>query len=326
MIRISQILRRLAAEVEEEAPPEKSLFKAEEAKIFFSAPSARHPESKTLDLNVEPAKQANFQWVAYQLLFSVDRGGDTPDYYVYHVDLKSAGDEEPPAKVFKSDSKFSGRNKDKPSDEVVIGEVTGEFPDILKGPNLWPAKLVQTNYTNTDKSDRSNPEYSSEEFKRFFDNEYYIVLNPQKKELKNPYGKSIGVSEPKTPSEKVVEAFLKMARIYCEKCETKGDEYYLHQDIEKIVPISSEWRRNIPKAFKDMFTHMVWCGWGGVLDGYVIFFTSKQARDLPEHICSKCLKEYLIADGGRIPVFDYEQGKFELMDQNDFKQYTGDIK
>lgn len=199
MPRISSFIRELAA-----AAADKGRMKIHEVKIFFSAPNPKTADSAdTLNINPkDPTASANFQWVTYQMLFSVDpqaKGEDTV-YYIYSVGLNPQGTEELPNKVFESDSDWSGKNKDTPSDVFSPGDVKRAFPSLLRGPNLHPSKVIQTIYVNTGKDDKGKP-YSSEEFKRFFDNDFYIVLNPGKRILKNPFGKDIMVDPVKDEEE-----------------------------------------------------------------------------------------------------------------------------
>jgi len=165
-------------------------FHLEEVKIFFKAPNPHNPSSKTLTIGKAPAQEANFQWVAYQVLFSKAEG-DSPRYYIYSVYLESGGQEKLPNKVFESDSAWSAKNKDRPSVDLSPGDAKREFPEVLKGPELFPAKYAQTVYVNTDPSDRGK-EYSDQEFEKLFKNNFYIVLSPHSKELRNPFGDLVG--------------------------------------------------------------------------------------------------------------------------------------
>ena len=209
-------------------------YKLEGVKIFFSAPNPHRPGSETLTKDKEPSKEANFQWVTYQILFSKDVGRDQPDYYIYSVGLSPEGKERLPNKVFQSDSNWSGKNKDTPARGVSPGDAKRSFPEVLRGPNLNPAKIVQTVYVNTDESDKGK-DYSSEEFKKLFDNNFYIVVDLHSKELKNPFGKMVGMQYPeKTPEETAVKAAMeKMAQEELDAAETGGfdiiqKQYYKH--------------------------------------------------------------------------------------------------
>ena len=187
MIALAQRIRKVAEIIKNEQ------YHLEEVKIFFSAPNPRKPGSDTITIDKDKAKEANFQWLVYQILFSVDEGRDEPKYFIYSVGLEPTGKEKLPNKVFESDSNWSGKNKDNPTKDMTPGDVKRAFPETLKGPNLNPIKSAQTVYVNTDESDKAHV-YSSEDFRRFFDNDFYVVLNPQSRELRNPFGKPIGMS------------------------------------------------------------------------------------------------------------------------------------
>jgi hypothetical protein len=166
-------------------------YHIEGIKIFFSAPKPSSPSSENLTLEKEKAKEANFQWVAYQILFSKP-AKEEPVYYIYSVGLESDGRERLPDKVFESDSNWSGKNKNTPTKDMMSGDVKRTFPKILRGPNLHPDKFAQVVYVNTSDEDKGRS-YSSKDFRKFFDNDFYIVLNPRTRDLKNPFGKLIGV-------------------------------------------------------------------------------------------------------------------------------------
>lgn len=187
MYSLADYIRKIGAETE---------YKIEGIKIFFSAPKPKSPSSETLDIKEEKSEGANFEWIAYQVLFLK---GET--YYIYNIDLGPNGQEKPPATVFESDSDWSGKKKSIPARDIIPGDIKRAFPRILKGPNLKPWKEAQTIYVNIDESDKGNT-YSSEEFKRNFDNDFYIVLNPKSKKLVNPLGELIGMSYPKKEEKK----------------------------------------------------------------------------------------------------------------------------
>jgi hypothetical protein len=184
MIGFADYLRKIAGVV-------KDKYHVEAIKIFFSAPKPSSPSSENLTLEKEKAKEANFQWVAYQILFS--KGDEEePKYYIYSIGLNSDGREKMPDKVFESDSDWSGKNKNNPTKDMLSGDVKREFPKILRGPNLHPDKFGRVIYINVGEEDKGHS-YSSEDFKRLFDNDFYIVLSPRTRDLKNPFGKLIGV-------------------------------------------------------------------------------------------------------------------------------------
>jgi hypothetical protein len=184
MIDLATYLRKVAGVVKDE-------FHIETIKIFFSAPKPSSPTSENLTVDKEKAKEANFQWVAYQILFSKGEK-EEPKYYIYSVGLESDGREKLPDKVFESDSDFSGKNKNNPTRDMLPGDVKRTFPKILRGPNLHPDKFGRVIYINTSAEDKGHS-YSSEDFKRLFDNDFYIVLSPRTRDLKNPFGKLVGV-------------------------------------------------------------------------------------------------------------------------------------
>jgi len=166
-------------------------YEIEEIKIFFSAPNPKRPGSETLTIEKEKPGEANFQWIAYQVLFTKGE-----DYYVYSVPLNPNGNAKLPDKVFESDSNWSSKFKDRPSKKVSPGDIKRSVPKLLKGPELHPPEDTQTIYINTDHSDKGSS-YSSQDFKRLFDNDFYVVLNPKSKELQNPFGDAIGMKYPK---------------------------------------------------------------------------------------------------------------------------------
>lgn len=185
-------------------------FKVEDIKIVFSAPNPDKATSKgTLTTEQDPALEANFQWLTYLVLFSATEGEDV-NYYIFKMPLESDGSEKTPSMVFDSDSGWAQKGV---TEDFTPGEIKTKFPEILKGPNLHPKQQVQ--YINdedvakkpvtipTPKQQVPPPAvkesaavhtkpYSSEAFKRLFDNNFYVVLNPKSKELKNPFGKPVG--------------------------------------------------------------------------------------------------------------------------------------
>jgi hypothetical protein len=195
-------------------------YHVEDIKIIFSAPDPEKTTSEqTLTINEkDPSKEQNFQWINYLVLFSVTKDKDV-NYYIFKMPLNTNGSERGPNMVFDSDSTWSEKNVKTgiPTRDITPGEVKIKFPEILKGPNLHPKQ--QVGYIN-DLSESvpksvvpSKPlvpgepklpvlkesgsvhvkPYSSEEFKRLFNNNFYVVVNPKSKELKNPFGKSIGL-------------------------------------------------------------------------------------------------------------------------------------
>lgn len=186
MISLSEHIRRFAHIIISQKD-----YEIEEIKIFFSAPDPHRPSSETLTIEEKKPGEANFQWIAYQVLFTKN-----DNYYIYSLPLSPNGEAKLPDKVFESDSNWSSKNKDRPTRDATPGDIKRSFPKLLKGPDLHPPKDIQTIYINTDKSDRGEP-YSSQEFKRLFDNDFYVVLNPKSKELKNPFGDPIGMRYPK---------------------------------------------------------------------------------------------------------------------------------
>jgi len=168
-----------------------SKYHLKEIKIFFSAPNPEQAtDSHNLTIKDEVANEANFQWVSFQVLFSTEE----MKYYIYSIPLDTNGTGKPPDLVFESDDDWSGKNKDNPAKDLTPGDIKRAFPRVFKGPDLFPAKSlpfgVPTNYINTSSSDKGES-YSSEEFEGNFKNDYYIVLNPKSKELKNPFGETV---------------------------------------------------------------------------------------------------------------------------------------
>jgi len=192
---VSDYLRKIAGQIEETG--KKAKLHIEGIKIFFKAPDPRHPSTEeALTKEKEKFTEANFQWVAYQVLFTVEP--DKENYYVYSTPLESNGDAKEPAIVFDSDSAWSGAHKNTPSNNYTPGDVVRSFPQLLKGPLLpkegsGPEKFGQVLYIGAKKSDIGKRPYSSSEFKRLFDNDFYVVLDSATKELRNPFGKTIGI-------------------------------------------------------------------------------------------------------------------------------------
>lgn len=202
MTDIDSCLRRIAGAINDQ-------YHAQEIRIFFSAPDPKAPSSETLDLAKDTSKGANFQWVAYRLYFThkVSDGAEL-EYYIYHTGLQSYGTEKLPDKVFKSDSKWTLQNVNIPVATVTPGDVKRAFPKYLKGPNLFirgDKPDIPVVYRNSHKTDTS--EYSIEEFDKFFNSDFYVVLNPKSTELKNPFGKLVGraIPEKKEPEELKME-------------------------------------------------------------------------------------------------------------------------
>ena len=199
---IATCVRRVAGVV-------KSQYHAQEIRIFFSAPNPKAPSSEILDLAKDTSKGANFQWVAYRLYFTYKESeGAELDYYIYHTGLQSYGAEKLPDKVFKSDSKWTLQNVNIPVATITPGDVKRSFPKYLKGPNLFirgDKPDIPVVYRNSHKTDTD--EYSIEEFDKFFNSDFYVVLNPKSTELKNPFGKLVGraIPEKKEPEEPEME-------------------------------------------------------------------------------------------------------------------------
>lgn len=169
-------------------------YKIEDIKIVFSAPNPDKATSKnTLTTEKDPALEANFQWISFLVLFSATEGEEDAKYYIFKMPLDTDGSEKTPSVVFNSDSGWAQKGV---TEDIDSGEVKTKFPEILKGPNLYPKQQVQ--YINDADSAKGSGRtvhtkpYSSEEFKRLFDNNFYVVLNPKSKDLKNPFGKTVG--------------------------------------------------------------------------------------------------------------------------------------
>jgi hypothetical protein len=184
MIKVRSVVSRYLRAAEEPS------YKIEGIRIFFSAPAPKEPSSETLTIDKDVSMEANFQWISYQVLFSSTVGEEAPKYYIYDIGLDTDGTEKFPDKVFESDSDWSGKNKNSPTRDISPGEVRRLFPKVLKGPNLFPVKSGQTVYVNTTKGEEET--YSSEEFKKNFDNNFYIVLNSKTTRLENPFREPLG--------------------------------------------------------------------------------------------------------------------------------------
>jgi len=187
---ISEYIRKLAAGIIE--APGREKFHPEQIQIFFSAPNPLRPGSETLTIEKEKFAEANFQWISYNLLFTYKKGDEEPEYFVYQIGLNSNGTEKPPAIVFESDSDFDLSKAKEPIAEPNAADVKRSMARVLKGPDLFPSKEFQTIYINTDKSNKW-AHYSSDKFKHYFDNDFYIVLNPKSKKLLNPMGNEVGL-------------------------------------------------------------------------------------------------------------------------------------
>jgi len=190
---ISNFVRKIAGDIEQTS--RKNKLHIEGIRIAFSAPNPKNPPTEeTLTKDKETFAEANFQWVKFQVKFTVEP--DMEKYYVYSTPLNPEGTSKSPDIVFNSDSKWGGNNT-VPSNDYTTGDIIRAFPRLLKGPNLKDTeKFSETVYVNTDKSDKAHV-YSSQEFKKLFDNDFYIVLNPRIKELHNPFGKVIGIKNPR---------------------------------------------------------------------------------------------------------------------------------
>lgn len=188
-------IRKIAGIIKE-SPERDKLFHIEDVKIFFSAPKPSKPTLDSLTNRPDTSMRENFQWVDYQILFKVmDRKGNDPKYYIYDMPLSTDGTKKSSVDfIYDSDSNWNPekiKSKIPTEDKITTGDVIRSFPKILKGPSLDPDKYAQTVYVNTDKSDMGKT-YSAQEFKKLFDNNFYIVLNPSTKALKNPLGKIVG--------------------------------------------------------------------------------------------------------------------------------------
>jgi len=175
-------------------------YRLEGIKIFFKAPSPRKQSSRPTPekLNVT---QSNFQWLSYQVLFSVDVGEDTRKYYIYSVYLESTGKEKLPNKVFESDSAWSGKNKNMQTRDCTPGEIKNAFKEVLDPPRIHKtSEFATTLYVNTDPSDGNGPEaeYSDKDFEKFFDDDKipYVVMDAHGSDLKNPMGRVVGEVQP----------------------------------------------------------------------------------------------------------------------------------
>ena len=190
---ISDFLRKAAGIVEK--TDSKNKLHIEGIRIAFSAPNPKHPPAEeSLTKDKEKFAEANFQWSKFQILFTIEPSMEK--YYIYSTPLNPEGTSKDPDIVFDSDSKWGG-NSTIPSNDYTTGDIIRAFPKILRGPDLKNSeKYGQTVYVNSDKSDKAHV-YSSQEFKNLFDNDFYIVLNVHTKELRNPFGKIIGIKHPK---------------------------------------------------------------------------------------------------------------------------------
>ena len=182
-----------------------------EVKLFFSAPDPKRGSPKTLTVDKDPAKGANFAWNSLKALISKQPEGSKLSYYVYYIPLLQNGKAGSPSEVFDSDSNWDAKMivEGITSEDVLPGDVERAFPAVFKGPDLDPSKhTVRTSYVNeippTDEVSQPKPketremkEYTETEFKSIFlsKEKFYILLTPGSKELKNPFGDLIGKKE-----------------------------------------------------------------------------------------------------------------------------------
>ena len=157
-------------------------YNLHEIKVSFSAPNPKNPSTETLTLEKEKSMEANFQWSSYSVLFTDSEMG----WYVYKTELdpwgtKMSGTQE----IIGSDSKWQLHRDEKV--EITAQEIERAFP-LLREPDLHPK--TQVNYMNIHQSDKGHW-YSSEEFKKYFDNDFYVMINKDKS-LVNPFGKIVG--------------------------------------------------------------------------------------------------------------------------------------
>jgi hypothetical protein len=159
-------------------------FNLQEVKITFSAPNPKRPSTETLTLEKEKDMEANFQWSSYSILFS----NKDMDWFIYTASMNPWGTiMTGTPEVISSDSKWT-LYRDKKVD-LTAREVEQAFPAILRKPELFPK--TQVNYMNIHQSDKGHW-YSGEEFKKYFDNDFYVVVSKDKS-LKNPFGRTIGI-------------------------------------------------------------------------------------------------------------------------------------
>lgn len=161
-------------------------YKLQDTRIYFSAPDPDSPTTETLDIKKKKEFEANFQWVAYAVKFT----NEDMDWYIYQTQLHPWGTKmEGTQEVIASDSTSKWKLYRDEEVEIRPDKVERAFSSMLRKPDLHPR--TQVTYVNTHKSDKGD-EYSSEEFKRKFDNDFYVVVS-KGRELVNPFGTEIGV-------------------------------------------------------------------------------------------------------------------------------------
>jgi hypothetical protein len=158
-------------------------FTVHDIKISFSAPNPKVGSAETLTVEKEKKFEANFQWLRYAILFT----DSAMKWYGYITSLNAWGTKLPgDQQVFNSDSK--GKQYKDESAPFSVEEIERALSKYLKEPDLHPK--AQVIYINGHKSDKGH-EYSSDEFKKFFNNDFYVVIS-KNKELVNPFGKPVG--------------------------------------------------------------------------------------------------------------------------------------
>jgi hypothetical protein len=179
----SERLQKLAAS------PLVPKLKMHDIRIYFEAP--KPTDATTITKEKEDKFEANFQWVSFTALVQDLRD---ESYYIYRVNLQPWGDS-------KGDATIIGSNSAMKPDETVEIRISAEdvektFKNIVGKPNLFPSPAIQVVYVNINKTDMKNPqegkEYGSDEFKRNFGTDFYVVLRKDHK-FQNPLGKIIGV-------------------------------------------------------------------------------------------------------------------------------------
>lgn len=192
MDRISELLRRLAAEAlepsveesESDTPPEEEKapkgpvrykYAPERVTAYFEAPDK--PSTATV------SDEGNFQWTRYELLFTRSEyttGGKLEEgkHFIFRTPLYPWGVEAPGGQEVLSGEKFLTEKS------VTPDEAKRNLIKYLAKPELYPAGLHGT-YINIHKS-APGKKYPFAEFDRKFRKSGFYKVVSKEKELKNP--------------------------------------------------------------------------------------------------------------------------------------------
>lgn len=159
----------------EKAAAERTVYEPESVRVYFSAPDRASTE--------EVSEGGNFQWTRYELTFKrvkLDKKGKIAEvkHYVYKTPLFAWGAEAPGGQeVIDADPAITEA-------DITIDEAKRNMPNVLSGPELYPAGLKGT-YVNTHRT-ATGKDYTYDEFNRKFRrSDFYKVVTKTHK-LENP--------------------------------------------------------------------------------------------------------------------------------------------